>query len=405
MTRLTKRFLDYVKIDTQSDPYSETVPSTEKQKDLSNLLVKELKEIGLDAFIDDLGYVYAKIESNVDHVVTPIGFIAHVDTSPDAPGEGVNPRIIKDYDGSDIKLNENITMNANNSPALTKVIGDDIIVTDGTTLLGADDKAGVAEIMELAQRLMEDPSIKHGDIYICFTPDEEIGRGANHFNYEWFKADFAYTLDGSEVGEIEYENFNAASAKLVFTGKSIHPGSSKNQMINSQHLAFEFHSMLPIFLNPAYTEGYEGFNHLSEINGSVEETSMHYIIRNHSMEVFNNQKTTFKDITNYLNNKYGYNAVSLEISDSYFNMYEVIKDHMHIVELAEKAISNVGLKTITTPIRGGTDGARLTFEGLPCPNLGTGSFNFHGRMEFSSINQMEKAVSVCLEIVNIITNK
>lgn len=405
MTRLTKRFIDYVKIDTQSDPNSNTVPSTMKQKDLSKLLVKELVEMGYEAFLDELGYVYTKIPSNVTHDVTPIGFIAHVDTSPDAPGNNVNPRIIKNYDGSDIKLNENITMNAANSPALTKVIGDDIIVTDGNTLLGADDKAGVAEIMELAHLLSEDKSIKHGDIFICFTPDEEIGRGANHFNYEYFKADFAYTLDGSEVGEIEYENFNAAGASIKFIGKSIHPGSAKNQLINSMHLAFEFHSLLPEFLNPAYTEGYEGFNHLSEINGEVEETNVHYIIRNHNMEIFNEQKESFNNIKNYMNTKYGYNAVELNINDSYFNMYEVIKDNMHIVELAKTAISNVGLTPITNAIRGGTDGARLTFEGLPCPNLGTGSFNFHGRMEFSSINQMAKAVDVCLEIINVITNK
>lgn len=405
MQRLVERFLRYVKIDTQSDPNSNTVPSTEKQKDLSRLLVKELNEIGVNAFLDDFGYVYAKLESNVSHDVTPIGFIAHVDTSFDAPGANVKPRIIKNYDGSDIKLNDYITMNSKNSPALKKVIGDDIIVTDGNTLLGADDKAGVAEIMELVHILVENPNIKHGDIYICFTPDEEIGRGADHFNYDWFKADFAYTLDGSQVGEIEYENFNAASAKLTFIGKSIHPGSAKLQMVNSMHLAFEFHSLLPTFLNPAYTENYEGFNHLSNINGEVEETTMHYIIRNHDKQLFEQQKNDFKLITKFINDKYNYEAVKLEINDSYYNMYEVIKDHMHIVELAKKAIENQGLTPITNPIRGGTDGARLTFEGLPCPNLGTGCFNFHGRMEFASINQMEKALNIALEIVKIVASK
>ena len=405
MSRLIEKFIRYVKIDTQSDFTSNTVPSTMKQKDLSRLLVSELKEMGLEAHLDEFGYVYTKLESNLDYEVTPIGFIAHVDTSPDAPGANVNPKIIKKYDGGDIVLNENITMNPENSEALNHVIGEDIIVTDGTTLLGADDKAGVAEIMEMLHLLTDDKTIKHGDIYVCFTPDEEIGRGADHFNYEWFKADFAYTLDGSEVGGIEYENFNAASANLKFEGISIHPGSSKNQMVNSTHLAFEFHSLLPTFLNPRYTELYEGFNHLSEISGGVEETNMHYIIRNHSMELFNEQKEDFRKIAKYLNEKYGYNAVTLEITDSYFNMYEVIKDNMHIVELAKNAITNVGLTPKTLPIRGGTDGARLTFEGLPCPNLGTGAFNFHGRMEFASINQMEKAVKVILEIIRLTTIK
>ncbi|MDY0277296.1 MAG: peptidase T [Acholeplasma sp.] len=401
MKRLIKNFMNYVKIDTQSDPYSDTVPSTVKQKNLSNLLLKELKDLGVDSFIDDKGYVYGKLPSNVNHNVTPIGFVAHVDTSPDAPGKNVNPQIITDYDGSDIRLNSAITMNANNSPSLKKVIGEDIIVTDGNTLLGADDKAGVAEIMELVHVILEE-NRPHGDIYICFTPDEEIGRGADHFNYDYFKADFAYTLDGSQVGEIEYENFNAASARLTFIGKSIHPGSAKNQMINSMHLAMEFHQMLPVFENPAYTEKYEGFNHLSEINGEVEKTVANYIIRNHDKLLFNKQKDTFKEIEKYLNKKYGYKAVKLVIKDSYYNMYEIIKDHMHIVEVARKAIENSGLTPITMPIRGGTDGARLTFEGLPCPNLGTGCYNFHGRMEFASINQMEKAVEIALEIVKII---
>jgi len=403
--RLIDRFIKYVKIDTESDPNSNTVPSTMKQKDLSKVLVNELKEMGLNAFLDDYGYVYCKIPSNVKRDVTPIGFVAHVDTSFDAPGANVKPRIIKNYDGSDIKLNDYITMNPKNSPALNLVIGDDIIVTDGNTLLGADDKAGVAEIMELASILVENKEIEHGDIYICFTPDEEIGRGANYFNHDWFKADFAYTLDGSQVGEIEYENFNAASAKLTFTGKSIHPGSAKNQMINASLVAFEFNSMLPTFLNPAYTEKYEGFNHLTNMSGTTEEATLQYIIRNHDKDLFNEQKETFKKIASYLNNKYNYEIVKLEINDSYFNMYEVIKDNMHIVKIAKDAIRNVGLTPITNPIRGGTDGARLTFDGLPCPNLGTGGFNYHGRMEFASINQMKKAVDVALEIVKIVAKK
>lgn len=405
MIRLIENFIKYVKIDTQSDPLSNTIPSTSKQKDLSKLLVQQLKEIGYEAFLDDKGYVYSKINKNVDYDVTPIGFVAHVDTSFDAPGANVKPRIIKNYDGSDIKLNEYITMNPNNSPALNLVIGDDIIVTDGNTLLGADDKAGVAEIMELAYILSENKDIKHGDIYICFTPDEEIGRGADHFDHDFFKADFAYTLDGSQVGEIEYENFNAASANLVFTGKSIHPGSAKEQMVNASLVAFEFHQMLPVFLNPAYTEKYEGFNHLTNITGSTEEANVQYIIRNHNKKLFEQQKNTFIEIENYLNNKYGYDVVKLTLTDSYYNMYEVIKDNMHIVDIAKEAIEKVGLIPITNPIRGGTDGARLTFDGLPCPNLGTGGFNYHGRMEFASINQMEKAVEVALEIVKIVAKK
>lgn len=402
MTNIVDRFIKYVKIDTTSNPNSNTVPSTNKQLDLSRVLLEELKALNVEAFLDEKGYLYAKLPNNTNKKVTPIGFIAHVDTSPDAPGLNVSPKIIENYDGKDIVLNENITINSINSPALNRVIGDDIIVTDGNTLLGADDKAGVAIIMQMVETLVKNPNILHGDVFVCFTPDEEIGRGADHFNYDFFKADFAYTFDGSEVGGIEYENFNAASASIEFIGKSIHPGSAKNQMINAMHIAFEFHQMLPLFLNPRFTENYEGFNHLSNFSGEVEKANMHYIIRNHNMDEFNNQKLTFKNITNYLNTKYGYNAVNLTITDSYFNMYEVIKDNMHIVDLAVKAISNVGLTPFSTPIRGGTDGARLTFEGLPCPNLGTGGYNFHGRMEFLSINQMKKAFDVGLEIINLL---
>lgn len=403
MNNIVKRFIDYVKIDTTSNPNSNTVPSTYKQLNLSRLLLEELKALNVETNLDDKGYLYAKLPNNTNKTVTPIGFIAHVDTSPDAPGENVLPRIIKNYDGSNIVLNENITMSSLNNPALSRVIGDDIIVTDGNTLLGADDKAGVAIIMEMVETLVKNPNILHGDIYICFTPDEEIGRGADHFDYDFFKADFAYTFDGSEVGGIEYENFNAASATVNFIGKSIHPGSSKGQMINANLLLQEFNEMLPTFLNPAFTEDYEGFNHLTNISGTVEEATSHYIIRNHSMKLFNEQKATFHNIEKYINNKYKYDAVKVNITDSYFNMYEVIKDNMHIIDLAKEAITNVGLTPFSTPIRGGTDGARLTFEGLPCPNLGTGGYNFHGRMEFLSINQMKKALEVGLEIVRLLT--
>lgn len=400
MERLIERFLKYVKVDTQSDYDSQTFPSTEKQKDLSRILLFELKEMGLNAFLDEYGYVYAKIDKNKEGAHA-IGFVAHVDTSPDAPGKGVNPRMIESYDGSLIQLNDELSMNPIQYPSLSRVIGDDIIVTDGHTLLGADDKCGVAEIMELAAYFCSHPEEKHGDIYLCFTPDEEIGKGANHFNYDYFKVDFAYTADGSEVGGIEYENFNAAGANLTFIGKSIHPGSAKNKLINALHLAMEFHAMLPEFKNPAFTENYEGFNHMTNLKGAVEKATSHYIIRNHDMKLFNDQKKEFEVIKDYLNLKYGYQAVELMITDSYYNMFEIIKNHMYIIELAEQAIKNVGLVPHAEPIRGGTDGARLTYEGLLCPNLGTGGYQFHGRMEFASIQQMEKAVQVLIEIVRL----
>lgn len=404
MQRLIERFLRYVKVDTQSSHETHTHPSTEKQKNLSRILLKELKDLGLEAFLDDFGYTYAKINQNIEGAPA-IGLVAHVDTSPDAPGDHVNPRIIKAYDGKTIILNETLSMAPDKYPSLARVIGDDIIVTDGKTLLGADDKCGVAEIMEVCEYFVAHPEVPHGDIYICFTPDEEIGEGADHFNYDWFKADFAYTADGDEVGGIEFENFNAASADLDFIGKSIHPGSAKNKMINALHLAMEFHQMLPIFKNPAYTEGYEGFNHLTGLKGEVEHAHAHYIIRNHDMAKFTEQKKEFETIKTYINQKYGYDAVQLVIKDSYFNMYEVIKNHMHIIELAKKATEQVGVAPFYKAIRGGTDGARLTYEGLLCPNIGTGGYQFHGRMEFASINQMEKAVKIFIEIIKLAAQK
>ncbi|MCV2231773.1 peptidase T [Acholeplasma manati] len=400
---LLNRFLTYVKIDTQSDPEVESCPSTLKQKDLGHLLVKELLELGVNnAYMDQHGYVYGLIPSNSQRNITPIGFIAHMDTSPDAPGAHVNPRIIKNYDGGVIQLNETLSMDPQKFTALKHVVGDDLVVTDGNTLLGADDKAGVAEIMAMVEIMTLHP-FEHGDIYIGFTPDEEIGRGADLFDLNFFKAKFAYTADGSLIGGIEYENFNAASARVSFVGKSIHPGAAKLKMINAQHLAFEFHSLLPVFDNPAYTEGYEGFNHLSNTEGSVEFAKLSYIIRNHDMVKFNKQKDDFKRVVAFMNDKYGYEAVSLKITDSYFNMLEVLKHDMSPVELAKQAITNVGLTPHCEAIRGGTDGARLTFMGLPCPNLGTGGFNFHGRFEFASINQMEQAVDVMIEIIKLIS--
>lgn len=400
MNRLIERFIRYTKIDTQSNHDTKTHPSTEKQKNLARLLVEELRAMGLDAFMDDYAYTYAKIIGNTP-TAPAVGLIAHVDTSPDAPGVNVNPRIIDKYDGSNIQLNDTLSMSPEHFPSLTRVIGDDIIVTDGHTLLGADDKCGVAEIMEVAQYFVSNPNIPHGDIYICFTPDEEIGEGADHFNYDWFKADFAYTADGDEVGGIEYENFNAAGADIYFIGKSIHPGSAKNKMINALHLAMEFHGMLPTFKNPAYTEGYEGFNHLTGLKGEVEKAHAHYIIRNHDMAKFTEQKIEFEVIAEYINRKYGYHAVDVKIKDSYFNMYEIIKDHMQVIELAKKATENAGVVPFTKAIRGGTDGARLTYEGLICPNIGTGGYQFHGRYEFASIQQMEKAVRILIEIIKL----
>jgi tripeptide aminopeptidase len=404
MNRLIDRFLRYVKVDTQSSHETHTHPSTEKQKNLSRILLQELKDLGIEAFMDDFGYTYAKINKNMEGAPA-IGLVAHVDTSPDAPGENVKPRIIKNYDGGTIQLNETLSMAPDKYPSLARVIGDDIIVTDGHTLLGADDKCGVAEIMEVCAYFVANPKVLHGDIYVCFTPDEEIGEGADHFNYEWFKADFAYTADGDEVGGIEFENFNAASADLDVIGKSIHPGSAKNKMINALHLAMEFHQMLPTFKNPAYTEGYEGFNHLTGLKGEVEHAHAHYIIRNHDMAKFTEQKKEFETIAAYLNHKYGYEAFKLVIKDSYFNMYEVIKNHMHIIELAKKATEKAGVVPFYKAIRGGTDGARLTYEGLLCPNIGTGGYQFHGRMEFASINQMEKAVKIFIEIIKLAAEK
>ncbi|MCF7933085.1 MAG: peptidase T [Acholeplasmataceae bacterium] len=400
MNTLIERFLNYVRIDTQSDHNSTTFPSTEKQKDLSSLLVKELKEMGLDAILDQDGYVYAKIDRTTNHAPS-IGFIAHVDTSPDAPGKNVNPRIIKHYDGSTIHLNESRSMDPAQFPSLQRVIGDDIIVTDGHTLLGADDKCGVAEIMEMAQYFVANPEISHGDIHICFTPDEEIGKGADRFNFERFNAAFAYTADGSEVGGIDYENFNAATANLTFTGKSIHPGSAKHKLINALHLAMTFHGMLPASLDPALTEDREGFNHLTMMKGEVEEAKSQYIIRNHDNDLFEQQKKTFQSIASFMNERYGYMVVDLEIKDSYHNMYEILKDHMDIIKLAQRAIRDVGITPFSEAIRGGTDGARLTFDGLPCPNLGTGGYNFHGRYEFASIQQMEKALLIMINIVKL----
>jgi tripeptide aminopeptidase len=397
---ILNKFLRYVKIDTQSNPYSKTSPSTEKQKELSLLLVKELKEMGLDAFMCKDGYVYSKIPKNTNKAKYNIGFIAHVDTSFDAPGANVNSRIIKNYDGGTIVLNDFYQMNPQEFPNLLEVIGDDLIVTDGNTLLGADDKAGVAEIMQAAQEIISDKNLLHGDIYIAFTPDEEIGRGTDHFDLDFFRPDFAYTFDGGRVGSIESENFNAAAANVIITGKSIHPGTAKDKMINANKVAMEFNSLLPNEA-PENTSGYEGFYHLSASKGSVESATLEYIIRDFDWDNFQKRKKVFETIKNKLNKKYNYQAVEIKLRDQYFNMALKLKDKEYILEIAKNAILKTGISPIFQPIRGGTDGAMLTYKGLPTPNLGMGGYNYHGRYEYASINQMEKAVEIIKNIVRV----
>jgi tripeptide aminopeptidase len=400
--KVHERFLNYVKIDTQSVPGGDEIPSSEKQKDLGNLLVQEMLSMGIeDAHMDENGYVYGTVKGNTDAPV--IGFIAHMDTSPDMSGSNVKPRIIYGYDGGDIVLNEEkqIVMETKTFDHLLKYVGLDLIVTDGTTLLGADDKAGIAEILTMAEYLIKNPHIKHGTIKIAFTPDEEVGKGADLFNIEKFGADYAYTVDGGEIGEIEYENFNAASAKLRIKGVNIHPGTAKNKMKNSILIGMEFHGMLPVYETPENTEGYEGFSLLNEMSGKVEETQLEYIIRDHDMGKFNAKKERFKKIADYLNDKYGQGTVDLTLEDSYYNMKEKILPHMHIVENAIKAMENIGIEPKVVPIRGGTDGARLSYMGLSCPNLCTGGHNFHGKYEYIPVQSMEKVVDLLIEIATV----
>ena len=397
--KVHERFLKYVKIDTQSIPDAEKIPSSEKQKDLGRLLVEEMISMGIrDAYMDENGYVYGTVEGNTDAPV--IGFIAHMDTSPDMPGNNVKPKIIYNYDGGDIVLNEEkqIVMKVEMFEDLLKYKGQDIIVTDGTTLLGADNKAGIAEILSMAEYFISNPQIKHGTIKIGFTPDEEVGSGADLFNVEEFKADYAYTVDGGEIGELEYENFNAASARVTINGVNIDPGSAKNKMKNSILIGMEFHNMLPVYETPENTEGYEGFSLLSDMAGNVEKTLLEYIIRDHSMEKFIAKKERFEKIAAYLNEKYGQGTVELKLKDSYFNMKEKILPHMHIIENAKRAMENIGIEPDVVPIRGGTDGARLSYMGLPCPNLCTGGHNYHGRYEYIPIQSMEKVVELLIEI-------
>lgn len=400
---IVERFLKYTSFETTSDDSSETVPSTKIQLELGKYLVEELKGLGLDnARIDDKGYVYAHLESNTDKDLAKIGFVAHMDTSPEMSGKNVKPRIVK-YEGGDIKLNEKYTTKVSEFPFLNDLVGQELIVTDGNTLLGADDKAGIAIIVSAIEHLVKNPEIKHGDIKIGFTPDEEIGRGADHFDVEGFDADFAYTVDGGPLGELEYENFNAASAKISIEGKGVHPGSSKNIMINSQLIAMELHNMLPVNMRPEYTEGYEGFYLLEGIKGSVSNTEMRYIIRDHDMEKFEAKKNLLIEIVEFLNKKYG-DLINLEIKDSYYNMKKMIEPHMEIIELAKKSMEEVGIEPLISPIRGGTDGASLSYKGLPCPNIFTGGYNYHGRYELLPVESLKKGKELLLQIIKNLEN-
>lgn len=398
------RFINYVKYDTQSDDESINVPSTEKQIVFAEKIVQELKKIGIkDAEVDQNGYVMATIPSNIENKVPVVGFIAHLDTSPDMSGNGVNPQIVKDYDGKDIILNkeENIILSTKQFPELKKYIGKTLITTDGTTLLGADDKAGIAEIITAAEYLLNHPEVPHGTIKIGFTPDEETGHGADKFNVEKFGADIAYTIDGGSIGEIEYENFNAAAANIIVKGKNIHPGYAYNKMINSIYIANEFISMLPQNEVPEKTFGYEGFFHLISVVGGVEETKLKYIIRDFDLKKFSIRKEKMIEITEKLNKKYGEGTISIEIIDQYFNMKEKIEQVKYVVDIAIEAMKQCDITPIVTPIRGGTDGARLSFMDLPTPNIFTGGENFHGRYEYIPTFSLEKAVELIVKIVQL----
>ena len=401
MKQLLDRFLRYVKIDTESVPDVEQYPSSDKQKDLLKLLLKELTAMGIAARMDKkYGYVYATIPSNCNGKYA-LGFIAHVDTSSAVSGKDVKPLITKNYDGGDIALAEGRVLSVKEFPELAAHVGKTIISSDGTTLLGADDKAGVAVIMQLAETLATHPEIKHGTIQIAFTPDEEVGRGTDFFDVKGFGADGAYTVDGGGLGELEYENFNAAAVKVTATGKSVHPGSAKNVMINANLLLMELHSLLPVEQNPRYTEGYEGFFHLDSMQGSCDAATANYIIRDHDRAKFEAKKQLFAQAVKYINAKYGTECVVADITDSYYNMKEQILPHMHLVDNARLAMQRAGVTPKVCPIRGGTDGARLSYEGLPCPNLFTGGYNFHGRYEYIPLEDMAKSFEVLLNLVDI----
>lgn len=400
MKKVEERFLEYIKVDTKSDETTRTTPSTKGQLEFGKILASELKDLGLsDVKISSDGYVYATLEKNSDKEVPTIGFIAHMDTAPDMDGKCVNPKIVENYDGKDIRLNDSVTLSPEFSPELKGYVGQTLITTDGTTLLGADDKAGVSEIMTAVEYLINHPEIKHGDIKIAFTPDEEIGEGADHFDVEGFGADFAYTLDGGHIGELEYENFNAASATVLIKGTNVHPGYAKGKMVNSMMLAHEFIGKLPLDEVPEKTENYEGFSHLISMSGEVEETKLVFIIRDFFEDTYEKRKERFKEIEKELNEKYGEGSVTVEIKDSYKNMKEKVEPVMYIVDMAKKAMENADVTPLVKPIRGGTDGARLSFMGLPTPNIFTGGENFHGKYEYVPVESMRKAVEVILNIV------
>lgn len=403
MSKTIEYFLEYVRIDTQSDESTGKTPSTEKQLVLAKLLASQLQEIGAaEVTLDEgNGYVYATVPASDGCENAPVlGFIAHMDTSPAVTGANVKPKIVEKYDGGDIVLNEReqIVLEVKDFPEVKRLAGQDLIVTDGTTLLGADDKAGIAEIMAMAEFLLTHPEVRHGKLRLGFTPDEEIGEGADHFDVKLFGADFAYTVDGGELGELEDETFNAAGAKLTVRGRSVHPGGAKGKMINAILVAQEFHGLLPVFQNPMYTEGREGFFHLDAISGSVEETVADYIIRDHDKTLFEGKKALFAECAEFLNRKYGAGTVTAEIRDSYYNMKEVLKPHAHLMENAARLLRELGAEPKVTPIRGGTDGARLSYMGIPCPNLCTGGGNFHSRFEYACVQSMEKVTELLIRL-------
>lgn len=401
MDTLKERFLRYIQINTESDEESDSTPSTERQFNLANVLADEMRAMGVqEVTVTDNCYVYGTIPSNIEKKVPTIGFISHMDTVDCVPGD-VHPKITENYDGGDILLNETYTLSPEEYPSLKKYVGQDIVTTSGDSVLGADDKAGVSEIMTMAAYLLEHPELKHGTVKIGFTPDEEIGRGADGFDVPFFGADFAYTVDGGEVGEIEYENFNAINMTVNIIGKSIHPGSAKGIMKNAVLIGMEFQSMLPEEQNPAYTCDYEGFFHLAGMKGDCDKAEMRYIIRDHSAELFEKKVALFHSIADFLNLKYGEGTVLVESTVGYRNMKEIIEKHMHLIENAKKAIEETGIPAQTVPIRGGTDGARLSFMGLPCPNLATGGCNYHGRFEYVSLQSMEKCVEMLIHLVKI----
>ena len=403
MEKILTRFLRYVSVDTQSNEESETQPSAAKEWNLLKMLLEELQTLGVEASLDEYGYVMATLPSNLDKDVPAVGFIAHVDTAPDASGADVKPQIIENYDGGaiDLKGVPGLQLKPEEFPEMLHFVGQTLITTDGTTLLGADDKAGVAEIMTAVQYLVEHPEVKHGKICIGFTPDEEIGRGVVKFDVSRFGADYAYTMDGGEIGELEFENFNAASAKIHIQGRNVHPGNAKGKMKNAILIGQELNSLLPVDQRPEYTEGYEGFFHLISFKGAVEEADFAYIIRDHDRAKFEAKKVLIQQVTDFINTKYGEGTATLVLKDQYYNMREQVEPHYFIIEKAIKAMEMAGIKPKIQPIRGGTDGANLSFKGLPCPNIFAGGLNFHGKMEYVPLQSMEKATEVILNLIKL----